>query len=156
MDQDLASFEREMIDTLLRHAPRDGDREVTSTLIGLHGALSGYWRGVFLDDQGAEAVLAILDPVEELLGRYRPRTLFGLRRLLDFVAEDMAADAEPKHRAWVNAALDAAGALARLEVQRRDRQGIALLRLDSPLLGDPDDSSRWTRDRSQHTARTFK
>ena len=147
MAQDLPSLGSEMIEILLRQAPRDGDGEVTSTLIGLHGAVRGYWRGVDLDDRGVDVMVAVLHPVEALLGRYRPRTLFGLRRLLEFIAQDMAEDGPPQRRAWLNAALDSARQLARLEVQRRQSQGIALLRLDSPRLGEAYDSPVWTSDR---------
>ena len=144
---DPAAFGPELIDVLLRHAPRDTDGEVTSTLIGLHGALVGYWRGVDLSDRGSDAMAAVVSPVELLLGRYRPRTLFGLRRLLGFIADDMAADGPPRRLGWVHAARDSARHLARLEMHRRDREGIAPLRLASPVVGEAFDSPTWAIDR---------
>jgi hypothetical protein len=139
-----------MIETLLRHAPRDGDGEVVGTLIGLHGALRGYWRGAALSDEGGEAVAAVLSPVEQLLGRYRPRTLSGLRRLLGFIADDMAEHDERDRRPWLAAAQDAAGQLARLEHDRSAREAVPLLRLASPLVGQPYDSPLWQTDRDAY------
>jgi hypothetical protein len=139
-----------LIETLLRHAPRDADGEVTGTLIALHGAVRGWWQGGHLGDRGADTMAAMLQPIEALLGRYRPRTLFGLRRLLDLIAADLDLHGEERaaatRRAWVAAARDSAHQLARLELHRTDRQGIERLRLDSPLVGEPFDSPRWARD----------
>lgn len=70
-------------------------------------------------------VNAVLYPVEDVLGRYRPRSLAGLKAVLCFCVEQLGGeiDKSDQERAWLAAAPESAGLLARQESGRLHDQG---------------------------------
>ncbi|NBC34089.1 MAG: hypothetical protein GVY13_15555 [Alphaproteobacteria bacterium] len=131
--------------TLLETAPRDRDGEIITTLIGLHRALRGYIEECSLDGEAVNDVNAVLHPVEDLLGRYRPRSLAGVKALLAFCVEtfDGEMDKTDEIKLWLAAATESVELLARQETIRYYDKGATRLRLSSPIPGEPVDSPRW-------------
>jgi hypothetical protein len=134
-----------MIEALMAAAPRERDGEVVGTLIGLHRALRIYVEECSLNDDAVNDVNAVLYPVEDVLGHYRPRSLAGLKAVLSFCVEQLGGelDKSDQVRTWLAAAAESAGLLARLETGRLHDQGIARLRLASPVTGRASDSACW-------------
>ena len=145
MSDDPAALGTELIKTLLQAAPRDQDGEVVATLVGLHRALGAYIEDSSLDTEAVNGVNAVLDPIENLLTRYRPRSLYGLKMLLGFIADDLDGDPSRSRQAagWVRAAQESAALLALKETERLQDSGVPRLRLDSPVVGHDLGSTGW-------------
>jgi hypothetical protein len=126
--KDSSSFPHELIKTFLEHGPRPETGDFVSVLVGLHGAAASIMNAC--DSEELDASIPLMEPVYDLLARYRPVTLNGLSQLAAWLVNDMEVNAAPNCDIRVaKVVAEAARELARMELEAKAQP----LRLDSPL-----------------------
>ncbi|NBC32787.1 MAG: hypothetical protein GVY13_08950 [Alphaproteobacteria bacterium] len=131
MSTEPGTFGAELVRTLLTHAPRPADGEITTILIALHDMVEAWSRAARPDNE--DPIDDLVDPLYALLREYRPVSLAGVEAMLDFTLRDLRQDGLASGPCgYINTLLSSVRALRRLEADRRSRDGIPLLRLSGP------------------------
>ncbi|NBC33528.1 MAG: hypothetical protein GVY13_12710 [Alphaproteobacteria bacterium] len=125
------SFGTELIRTMLAHAPRPADGEITTILIALHDMVEAWSRAARPDDE--QPLHDLVSPLYALLEDYRPTTLAGVEAMIEFTIREVEQDALARAQlGTLRVLLSSVRDLARLEADRHHSDAIPLLRLSSP------------------------